>query len=315
MKRASYAIRLPAQGNEAGWAAEFAIPGRQPPAGHDMFTIRYTMVGPDYFELMGTRIQSGRGITGADLPDAAPVAVISESMARSLWPGENPIGRRVRMGRARPVEREIVGVAQDIRIGGLYEPPEMYVYVPYAQNQQGFGLLLAETDGDPAAVIGPIRQRLAALDPAVPILRVGSFADHMDGLLYEDRRNAGIAVAVALLALVLGAVGVHGVVTLVTARRTREIGIRVALGAGRRDLIRLLLGRSVMLTVTGAILGMAGGLAAGRLLGSWLHGVEPADAWSFIAATVVLMLAALSSSFMPVWRAARTDPATALRDQ
>ena len=130
VKRVSYAIRLPAQGNEAGWSAAFVIPGKEPPPGRQAFEIRYTMVGPDYFELMGTRILSGRGIADVDRPDSAPVAVISDSMARRFWPGESPLGRRIRMGRRQPVDREIVGVAEDIRIGGLYEPPEMYVYVP-----------------------------------------------------------------------------------------------------------------------------------------------------------------------------------------
>jgi predicted permease len=313
--RVSYAIRLPAQGNEAGWAAEFTIPGKQPPPGHDAFHIRYTMVGSGYFEVMGTRILRGRGIDDQDRPDSAPVAVVSESMARQLWPGESPIGRRIRMGRGQQINREIVGVAEDIRIGGLYEAPEMYVYVPYAQDPQGFGLLLVETHGDSAGLVGPIRRSLAAVDPVVPVLEVSSFADHMNRLLYEERRNAQVAFAVALLALTLGAVGVHGVIALVTARRTREIGIRVALGAGRGDLLRLLLGRSVRLVAAGTMLGMAGGLAAGRLLESQLHGLAPSDPWSAVLGASVLVLVALGSSVGPVWRAARLDPAVALREE
>ena len=190
VKRVSYAIRLPAQGNEAGWAASFTIPGKEPPPGRDAFDIRYTMVGPGYFEVLGTRIRSGRGITDTDLPDSAPVAVISETMARRFWPGEDPIGRRIRMGRARPVEREIVGIAEDIRISGLYEPPEMYVYVPFAQNRQGFGLLLVETENDAAAAIAPVKQRIAGVDAKVPVLTASSLAEHVDLLLFDDRRNA-----------------------------------------------------------------------------------------------------------------------------
>ncbi|HEX9093728.1 MAG TPA: ABC transporter permease, partial [Coriobacteriia bacterium] len=163
--RVSYGIRLPAQGNEAGWSAEFTVPGKQPPPGDDMFKIRYTMVGPDYFPLMGTKILRGRGIGVEDKPDALPVAVISDSMARSLWSGENPVGRHIRMGRERPVDREIVGVAEDIRISGLYEPPEMYVYVPFAQNQPSFAMLLVETTGDASGIIAPVRRRIAEIDP------------------------------------------------------------------------------------------------------------------------------------------------------
>ncbi|HSC26186.1 MAG TPA: ABC transporter permease, partial [Vicinamibacterales bacterium] len=313
--RASYGIRLPAQGNEAGWSAPFVIPGKEPPPGKEAFTIRYTMVGPAYFEVIGTRILSGRGVSDADLPDSAPIAVISESMARQLWPGENPLGRRIRMGVKQPVDREIVGIAEDIRIGGLYEPPEMYVYVPYAQDTQSFGLLLVETAGDPASIVAAVRQRIAEMDPVLPILGVSSIAQHMDLLLYEDRRNAWVALAVALLAVMLGAVGVHGVVSLVTARRTREIGIRVVLGAGRGELLRLLLGSGFRLALVGAALGIAGGVAAGRLLESQLHGIDPADPWSFVLGTLLCVAVALTASFVPVWRAARLDPAVALRDE
>jgi predicted permease len=315
VKRVSYGIRLPAQGNEAGWAASFTIPGKEPPPGKDAFDIRYTMVGPDYFEVMGTRILSGRGIADVDRPDSTPVAVISESMARRFWPGESPLGRRIRMGRERPLEREIVGVAGDIRIGGLYEAPEMYVYVPYAQDHQGFGLLLVEAHGDALALVGSVKQRLAEIDPIVPVLSVSSFAGHMNLLLYEDRRNAWIGLAIAMLAVALGAVGVHGVISLVTARRTREIGIRVALGAERRQLISLLLGKGVTLAVIGAALGIAGGLAAGRFLENQLHGVDPADPWTIVLGTMVLVTIAVAASFTPAWRASRLDPAVALRDE
>jgi predicted permease len=313
--RVSYGIRLPAQGNEAGWSAAFTIPGKEPPPGKDAFQIRYTMVGPDYFEVMGTRIVSGRGIVEADRPGSAPVAVISDTMARRFWPGESPLGRRIRMGRVTPVDREIVGVAEDIRIGGLYEPPEMYVYVPYAQHPQGFGLLLVEAATDLSGVIGPVKQAVAKVDPAVPVLSVSSFAEHMGLLLYEDRRNAWIGLGVALLALTLGAVGVYGVVALVTARRTREMGIRVALGAGRAQLLWLLLGRGAMLAFAGAALGIAGGMAAGRLLQSQLHVESPADPWSMAAGTALLVAVALGASFTPVWRASRINPMVALREE
>jgi ABC-type antimicrobial peptide transport system permease subunit len=137
----------------------------------------------------------------------------------------------------------------------------------------------------------------------------------MQLLLYEDRRNAWIALGIACLALTLGAVGVHGVVSLVAARRTREIGIRIVLGARRGELLRLLLGRGVWHALTGAALGIAGGVVAGRLLRSRLHGIDPADPWSFVLGTVVCMSVALAANVLPAWRAARRDPAIALREE
>jgi putative ABC transport system permease protein len=311
--RASYGIRLPAQGNEAGWSASFNVPGHAPPAGKEAFDLRYTMVGPGYFDVMGTRILVGRGIEEKDLPAGEPVAVISESMARRFWPNDNPIGRRIRMGRSKPVDREIVGVAEDIRIGSLYEAAEPYVYVPFAQHQQGFALLLVEMQGDPNLMVPSVKSRIAAVDAAIPILRVSSFAEHMNLLLYEDRRNAWIGFTVALLALTLGAIGVYGVVSLITARRTREMGIRLALGAGRRQLLQLLLGKGMALAGIGATLGIIGGVAVGSLLQSQLHGIAPSDPLSVAAGTLVLLIAALAASFAPAWRAAHVDATAALR--
>jgi putative ABC transport system permease protein len=313
--RASYGIRLPAQANEAGWSAAFSVPGHEPPTGRDAFEFRYTMVGPDYFAVMGTPILGGRGILDTDRPDSVPIAVVSQSMARRFWPDGDPLGQRIRMGRTRPVDLEIVGVAADIRIGGLYEAPEPFVYVPFAQRQQGFGLLLVETARDTATVTSAVKRVLTEIDSSIPVLAVNSFAGHMDVVLYEERRNAWLAAAVALLALTLGAVGVHGVVSLVTLRRTRELGIRAALGADRRTLLRLLLGRGVQLTAAGALLGIGGGLAAGRLLEHQLHGIDPTDAATLTAATVVLVAVALSASFLPAWRAARVDPVVALKEE
>jgi hypothetical protein len=291
------------------------IPGKEPPPGRESFNIRYTMVGPGYVDVMGTRILDGRGISEADRPGSAPVAVISQAMARQLWAGESPLGRRLRMGRERPVEREIVGVAEDIRIGGLHEAPEMYVYVPYAQDMQSFGLLLVESARDATDVATAVRRRIREIDSNLPILSISSFARHRDGLLFEHRRNAWIALAIALLALGLGAVGVHGVVSLVAARRTREIGIRMMLGGTRAQVLRLLLRRSTAQAIAGAGLALAGSLGAGRLLSSQLHGVDPRDPLSFCAGLAISVLVALGAGMTPVWRAVHQEPAEALRDE
>jgi putative ABC transport system permease protein len=191
----------------------------------------------------------------------------------------------------------------------------MYVYVPFAQDAQSFGLLLVEAQTDLVSIVAAVKRRVAEIDPSLPVLTVSSFAEHMNLLLYEDRRNAWVALATAALALTLGAIGVHGVVSLVTARRTKEIGIRVALGAERGQLFRLLAGKGFMLTLVGVGLGIGGGMAAGRLLQNQLHGIGPADPWSFVFGTLVCVFVALLANLVPVWRAARLDPVIALRDE
>ena len=315
VERVSYAIRLPAQQNESGWASDFNVPGLEPPDGEAFFRIRYTIVGPDYFELMGTRILDGRGIHDRDQAGRRGVAVINRFMAERLWPGANPIGKTILMGRLQPQELEVVGVAENHKIADLYEPPEMYLYVSYAQQPQFFGVLLVEVRGEPRQVYGPVRSRIAEIDPTLPVLDVGSFAGHMQGVLYPQRRDASVALGISLIALLLSAVGIYGVIALVTARRTREIGIRMALGARRGDVLRLVLGKGLRLAGAGVLLGLAGGWAAARLLEHRLHGVESSDPWSYLAGSAILILVALLASWLPSWRAARVDPGLALRSE
>jgi putative ABC transport system permease protein len=313
--RTSYGIRLPAQLNESGWAADFTIPGHQPPQGQDYFRIKYTMVGPNYFELMGTRILSGRGIADTDLPEGLPVAVINDAMARRMWPGENPIGKTIVMGKQDPVWREVIGVAENNKIAGLYEDQEMYVYVPYAQDQQSFGLLLVEVAGDPTSVFGSVKSVIAGIDSNLPVLDTGTFSGHMEMILYEERRDASIGVAVSVVSFFLGVVGIYGVVSLLTARRMKEIGIRIALGAKRSDVLRLVFGDVLRLTAIGAGLGIAGGVIAGRLLQSRLHGVRSADPWNLVIGASIFVAGAVLASLMPTVRATHADPCATLKSE
>jgi len=315
VRRVSYGIRLPAQGNEAGWASQFVVPGKDPPPGEESFRIRYTMVGPDYFEVMGTRILAGRGIHTADAPGSEPVAVVSRTMAERLFANEDPIGKSILMGRANPVSRRIVGVAEDIKIADLYEAPEMYVYVPYAQDPQSFGLLLLETTGEAEAILPAARAEMARIAPDVPILMTGSFDLHMRTILYEERRDAGVAVGAGALALLLTTIGLYGLVTLVTNRRMREIGLRMVLGASRGEILRQVIGRTLAIALAGSVAGVLGGLAAARVLESRLHGIDSHDPLSFALSAGIAMAVGLLAGLVPALRAARLDPAIAIRSE
>ena len=312
--RASYAIRLPAQANEAGWAADFFVPGVEPPPGEEAYQIRYDIVGPDYFETLGARIVKGRGIRDIDSPSSAPVAVVNRTFAERMWPGQDPIGRRVIMGRKSRTEREVVGVAENGRIADLAEPPEMYVFVPFSQMPQGFALLLVETAGQPESIFAPMRRGIAEMDGSMAVLETSTLKDHRAGILFEQSRDAQIGASVGLLGLLLGMVGLYGVISLVTVARTKEIGVRMALGARRSDVLRLVLERGVRLAVVGAALGVAAGLAGARVLASRLHGVSATDTASFAGGAVGLLVAALLASAIPALRASRVDPMAAIRE-
>jgi putative ABC transport system permease protein len=313
--RATYAIRLPAQANEAGWATDFFVPGVNPPPGEEAFTIRYDIVGPDYFETLGARILKGRGVRGIDGPGGTPVAVVNRTFAERMWPGQDPIGKRVVMAGWRRVEREIVGVAEDGRIADLAEPPEMYVFVPFSQMPQGFALLLVETTGRPESVFGPMRKRIAEMDPEMAVLETSTLKAHRASVLFEQSRDAQIAGSVGLLGLALGMVGLYGVISLVTAARTKEIGLRIALGARPVDVLMLVLGHGLRLAVAGCILGMAAGLAGTRVLASRLHGVAPTDAVSFASGALFVIVATLVASTIPALRASRVDPMATIREE
>ena len=317
VRRVSYGIRLPAQGNEAGWSSEFVVPGKEPPRGEESFRIRYTMVGPDYFEVMGTRILAGRGIRASDTPQSEPVAVVNQTMEERLFSGEDPLGKVILMGKTNRLSRRIVGVSADIKIADLYEEPEMYVYVPFAQDPQGFGLVLIETGGvaGAEAILPAARAEVARHAPDVPVLMTGSFDLHMRTVLYEERRDAWIAAGTGALALLLTTVGLYGLVALVTNQRTREIGIRMVLGASRREIVRLVVGRGLALAVAGSVAGVLAGLAASHYLASRLHGIDSHDPWSFALGAGMGIAVGLVAGVVPALRAARLDPAITMRSE
>jgi len=273
------------------------------------------MVGPNYFDVMGTRILRGRGIMETDAPNSAGIAVVNEYMAERFWPNEDPIGKVIVMGRQRPAPRTIVGVAENNKVADLYEEDQIDVYVPFAQDRQSFGLLLVESETDTQAVVALVRQKLAEIDRTLPLLNSGSFASHLNLILFEQRRDAWVAVGISLLALFLGIIGVYGVVSLVTKRRTREIGIRMALGAARSEVLRLILARVLKLTAAGVITGAICGLVAGRLLAARLHGVTPGDPLNILTAGFVLFAAATLAALLPSLRAAHLDPTQVLRQE
>jgi predicted permease len=316
VRRASFAIRLPAQRNEAGWAIDFRIPGRTPPPGEEAFRTRFGIVGPEYFEVLGARLLRGRGFRESDAAESAGVAVLNQTFAERLFPGEDPVGRRLLTGRSAPVEREIVGVVENGKIASLYEPPETYLLVPFAQQPQGFAQLLVESAAPPdAALFAAVRRRIAELDPELAILASSTLARHHGQLLGEERRDAWLAGAAALLALALGGVGVYGVASLLALRRTKELGIRIALGATRADVLLLVLGGGARRALLGCALGVAGGMALSRLLASRLHGVAATDPLAFAAGSACLLATALLASALPALRAARLDPLIAIREE
>ena len=313
VRMASITSRLPAGGPGTGLGRVFLAEGQaEPPATSDV-PAQWTVVGPEYFATLGTRIIKGRGFTDQDSARAQPVIIVGERFASQMSPGQDPIGRKIRSWRDENVLREIVGVAADVKYFGLADRPHNAIYVPHAQDPWGSMILSVKSEGDPLALVNTIRQEVTAMDPMLALGNVDSLEHFSSQSVSGNRFTARLLGAFAALALLLAAVGVYGVMAYAVSRRSHEIGLRVALGATRRDVALLVIGRGLLLAGFGLIAGTtAAGLAA-RALQSTLPEITPLDPMSYVAAGGILLLVALAACGIPALRAARLEPSTVLR--
>jgi predicted permease len=277
--------------------------------------LEYATVGADYFSVLGIPLVGGRDFGALDVYGRAKTIIINETMARRYWKNGDAVGRRVIMVGDDTVT--VVGVVRDAKYHTLSEPPQSYVYRPLAQRRvagQASTTLIVRTDGSSTdEVLAALPRELRAVAPTVPVSGLGTFADRFDDLLMPQRFAAALLGFFSALALVIAAVGVYGVVAYAVSQRTREIGIRVALGAQPGSVVGLVLGRSLRDVVIGVLIGLALAVAATRAVVGLLYGVTPTDATTFIGTSLVLMVVAIMAALGPARRAARTDPANALR--
>jgi ABC-type antimicrobial peptide transport system permease subunit len=247
---------------------------------------------------------------------STPVIIISRATAARVWPGENPIGGMVRIGS--PTEnpwRMVVGVAGDVHHKDLTETPAPQMYLPQSQNTDSFLVLVARTASDPAAVVRSIRGGLKELDANVPVYKVATMDDLVGNAVSDRRFVMNLLAAFAVIAIVLAAIGLYGVVSYAVAQRTRELGVRLALGATPSQIAGLILGRGAALVAIGLALGLAGAVAAVRFLSTLVFGIGVTDPIAFTGAVAVLASVAIVAHWLPVRRAMHIDPADALRHE
>jgi putative ABC transport system permease protein len=312
--RAAATSSLPVTGpfSSLGLSIEGAppsAPGREP------MPVR-TVVTPGYFETMGVRVEAGRRFDERDgRPGAPPVAIVNASFARHGWPGRDPLGRRVKFGD--PGDDvpwvTVVGVVSDVRQFGLGQPADDEIFLPYGQLPLPGMTLVARTAGGLAALAPPLRDAIHEVDPELAPFEVRPMADVVDGSVQRPRLFSWLFGVFGLAALVLAAIGVYGLLSYSVIQRTREIGLRLALGAAPGEVRRMVIGRGMRLTVLGLAFGMLGSLPATRALGALLHGVSAADPLTFAGVTLLLLAVAWLACAVPAWRATRIDPMTALR--
>jgi predicted permease len=287
-----------------------SVEGYEPGPGEDM-EFGANVVGPGYLGLMRIPLERGRDFTQGDRAGALPVAIVNQSFASRFWPGEDPIGKRIRIGDSL---REVIGIARDTRNHSLDESPAPYFYLPFLQYYQPNMTLEVRTAGDPAAVIPVVRREIAALDGDLPV-QDGTLEDALGLSLLPQRAGAMLLGIFSVLGLVLASVGLYGVVAYAVAQRTRELGIRVALGAEPGNIYRVVLGHGVKLTSIGLVIGVVGALLLTRLARGLLFGVSATDPATLASVAVILAVVALLASFIPARRATRVDPLVALREE
>ena len=269
---------------------------------------------------MGVPLVRGRYFDDADGENSPGAVIINDVMARRFWPGEDPLGKRMKAGFDESNWCTIVGVVGNIKHAGLDAETNAEMYYPYLQVPpslmsfvESSMAVVVKTSGDPTQVAAAVRSEVTALDPDQPVFHVKRMAELLDDSVSQPRFRAVLLAVFAMVALALGITGLYGVISYSVSQRTNEMGIRAAVGASRGDLMKLVLGEAVRLAVSGALIGVALAFVLGRSLAKMLFGVRPSDPLTMVGVPLLLVAVAMLAAYIPAWRAARTNPVSALR--
>jgi putative ABC transport system permease protein len=276
-------------------------------------TIEIRSVTPDYFSTLGIRIQRGRIFNERDTAGALSVALINEAMARRFFPGQDPLGKPLKFDADDKTPSQIVGVVADTRDSGLNAPPRLQAYFPLLQNPSERVYILVRSSLDPAAAIAEVQRTVWSVDKDLPLSKTRTMGEVISESVAEPRFRTWLVSIFAIAGLTLTLIGIYGVISYSVRQRTREMGIRIALGAQSGSLLGLVLRQAVVLTVTGAVIGIIGSLLLMRLLASQLFEIKPGDPVTLIGAVLLMMIVAVAASWVPARRATKVDPMIALR--
>jgi putative ABC transport system permease protein len=275
---------------------------------------RYS-ISPAYLRTMGIPLLRGRGFSEQDSANAPLVALINRTAAQRIWPNQDPLGKRIRLGSPQSPLRSIVGIVGDVNHYDLETPADLQAYVPHTQWTDSYMQLIVRTAVEPGTLIGPVRQAIHALDPDMPLYKVSSMRQLISASMAQRRFTLLLIAVFATVALLMAAIGLYGVIAYSVTQRRQEIGIRMALGADAGDVLKLVIGRGMKLMLFGVVIGLGGALALTRLLRSLLFGVSATDPITFTAIPLLLMSVGLLACYLPARRAAKVEPMIALRSE
>jgi len=315
VRNAAFTSNLPLSGAVVTSAFELQVkePSNQPPPVGDSRDALLTAVSPSYFRTMGIPLLAGRIFEDRDRDASHKVAIVSESLARAFWGAENPLGKHVSLPITPPDWCEIVGVVGDTRHAGLSAEPSEELYLPLRRNASPTAFFVIRTEGAPVLISAEVRRAVAEVDRNEPLSEFVTMQQHISNSMAPARFRTVLISIFAALAVALAVVGLYGVMSYTVSRRTHEIGVRMAIGARSEDVLKLVLGQALRLTLLGVGIGIVTALALTRLLSSMLYGVRPLDPLAFGVAALVLTAAALLATYLPARRAAKIDPMVALR--
>jgi predicted permease len=293
--------------------ASVHIEGYTPPGDTGSVNIDYNIVGLKYFETMGIDLVQGRDFNIQDTPDTQAVMIINERFARRYWPDQDPINKKVSFRGPQGPFVVVVGVVKNSKYLTLGENLKSYIYLPLTQNYSGSMTLQVRTAGDPNGMVGVVKRELQNLDPALPAYDVKTLTEHMSVSLLPAQLGASLLGIVGMLALMLAAIGIYGLTAFSVVQRTREIGIRMALGAQTTDIIRLAMRQGLALTFIGLIIGLIGAFLLSGVLSEFLYGVSQMDPITYVGITIILGAVAILACYLPARRATKVDPMISLR--
>jgi putative ABC transport system permease protein len=316
VESASLATRVPMALNGNTW--EIWVPGRHRSGEHGD-TVEATTVTPGYFKTMGVGIVEGRPFTDDDRRDTPWVAVVNETLARKVWPGESAIGKVFHTRGGAGPAFHIVGVSADHKVKTLSEPPTPLLHISFIQRPGAYAAIVARTRGDATALLRDMRRSLLAIDPNVVFIENQTMEMQVDATLFPMRASAWLVSGVGLVAMLLAAIGLYGVIAYSVARRTKEIGIRVALGARPGAVVGLVMRQGLVVAAAGLMAGCAAtavvAVIGARMIAGLLYRVSVGDPFSWLGAALLLLAVSALANLVPAWRASRVDPSAALRSE
>jgi len=313
VEAAAKVSELPFSGDQFDNA--FSIEGRPPQAEGEKLSANLRLVSADYFRAMGIPVLKGRALTPQDAQGKPAAVVINEAMAKRFWPQEDPLGKRLTIDLNEPGPREIVGIVKNIRHYSLDVEPKAEMYVPNLSLGQNIMSLVVRSNKDPLTLASAVRQEVLAIDKNQPIYNVKTMKDLVDESVATQNFSMWMLACLAGVALILAAVGIYGVIAYWVTQRLQEIGVRIALGAASRDILKMIIGQSMALALIGVALGLIAAFIMTRLMRTLLYGISASDPIAFVVAALLLAGVAFMAALFPARKATKVDAISALRSQ